>query len=230
MQVLIFILINIWAARLGTYLFSRIIKMKVDHRFDKMRNSFIKFSLFWTLQALSVWIIVLPCTMFLTVPEKILNDSSYGWVAIFIFLIAIFALVFESIADFQSSNFYKKMKSKKPECPFLNSGLWKSSRHPNYFGEIMFWYSMTLTTIVCTLINSQKETYYINILFLISPIYLNFILVYVSGIRMSELRWVNYYHTNESFKDYIHKTSALVPFFGRKGPMTILKNQYNEIK
>ncbi|MGL4768999.1 MAG: DUF1295 domain-containing protein [Mycoplasmoidaceae bacterium] len=230
MHILIYILINIWAIRLGRYLFLRIIKMKVDHRFDKMRNSFIKFSLFWTLQAISVWIIITPCTMFLTIPGKILDHSSYGWVAIFIFLIGIFALIFETIADIQSNNFYNKMKSKKPDCSFLNTGLWKASRHPNYFGEIVFWYSMTLTTIVYTLINSQKQIYYINILFLISPIYLNFILVYVSGIRMSELRWINCYQTNKEFKDYIHKTSALIPFLGKKGPMSILKNKYEQMK
>ena len=70
-QILIFILMNLWALRLGGYLLIRIRKIKIDHRFDKFRNSFVKFGGFWTLQGVSVFLIAIPGLFALTINKNI---------------------------------------------------------------------------------------------------------------------------------------------------------------
>ena len=65
-QIIIALLITIWGIRLATYLFSRILKIGKDSRFDGIREKFLKFAGFWTLQAVSVWIIMLPSTAVLS--------------------------------------------------------------------------------------------------------------------------------------------------------------------
>ena len=58
-------MIIVWSLRLGAYLFYRIFKMKKDSRFDEMRKKFIKIAAFWILQAISVWVLLLPYIFFM---------------------------------------------------------------------------------------------------------------------------------------------------------------------
>src|SRR3989344_422403 len=59
-QIITAFLITVWGLRLAGYLFVRILKTKKDVRFDKIRNDFFKFAKFWFLQAISIFIILLP--------------------------------------------------------------------------------------------------------------------------------------------------------------------------
>ena len=59
-QLLASLLVLLWAIRLGGYLFRRILRMKVDHRFDGMRDKPLRFARFWLLQAVAVAVIMLP--------------------------------------------------------------------------------------------------------------------------------------------------------------------------
>ncbi|HWP69023.1 MAG TPA: DUF1295 domain-containing protein, partial [Rectinemataceae bacterium] len=63
----------IWALRLGSYLFSRIMKTKVDHRFDGMREVPLKFARFWILQAIAVVLIMLPVAASVASPAPARN-------------------------------------------------------------------------------------------------------------------------------------------------------------
>jgi len=65
-QIIIALLITIWGIRLAAYLFSRILKIGKDSRFDGIREDFLKLAGFWTLQAVSIWIILLPFTVALS--------------------------------------------------------------------------------------------------------------------------------------------------------------------
>jgi steroid 5-alpha reductase family enzyme len=59
------LLVVVWAVRLGAYLFRRILRMKVDHRFDDVRDRPLRFARFWLLQALAVAVIMLPVSYLL---------------------------------------------------------------------------------------------------------------------------------------------------------------------
>ena len=64
-QLVAALLVLVWAVRLGGYLLGRILRIKVDHRFDEMRDNPLRFARFWLLQAISVAVIMLPVTYLL---------------------------------------------------------------------------------------------------------------------------------------------------------------------
>jgi steroid 5-alpha reductase family enzyme len=121
-NLILLIMVLTWAFRLGTFLLIRIRKQKKDDRFDNMRNSFFKFLGFWLLQGFTAWIILIPV---------ILSTEKY---CIFGLAIWLTGILIESFADYQKFSFNKNPKNKNK---FIQTGLWKYSRHPNYFGEIL---------------------------------------------------------------------------------------------
>ncbi len=227
-QILVFILMNLWALRLGTYLFIRIIKIKVDHRFDEMRNSFLKFGGFWTLQAFIVFLTSLPGIMFLNYDANLLMNNNATNLASLILLVSLFGLVFETIGDYQKNIFYNnKAKNKESsEGVFIQTGLWKISRHPNYFGESCVWYGVAFTMLATILISDVRlSENYIYIVFLISPIFLNISLIYISGLKLLEQKEWSKLKDNVDYQNYIKNTSMIIPYIGKKGKLSILKNK-----
>lgn len=226
-QILVFILMNLWALRLGAYLFMRIIKIKVDHRFDSMRNSFFKFGSFWTLQAFLVFMTSLPGIMFLTIDSNLLKVNQWTNFASLILLLSLFGLVFETIGDYQKNVFYNKKALDKENLDkvFISSGLWKITRHPNYFGEALFWYGISLTMITTVIISDPSWEKYFSIFFLISPLILNISLIYISGLKLLEEREWHKLKSNIDYQNYIKNTSMIIPFVGKKGKLSLLKNK-----
>lgn len=227
-QILVFILMNLWALRLGTYLFIRIIKIKVDHRFDEMRNSFLKFGGFWTLQAFIVFLTSLPGIMFLNYDANLLMNNNATNLASLILLVSLFGLVFETIGDYQKNIFYNNKAKNKESSKgvFIQTGLWKISRHPNYFGESCVWYGVAFTMLATILISDVRlSENYIYIVFLISPIFLNISLIYISGLKLLEQKEWSKLKDNVDYQNYIKNTSMIIPYIGKKGKLSILKNK-----
>ena len=131
-QIITAFLITVWGLRLAGYLFVRILKTKKDTRFDKIRNDPVKFAKFWFLQAIAIFIILLPALI-------ILNTQKTASLSFFLTGLVIWSAGFivESIADQQKFVFKSKAENKDKWIP---TGLWKYSRHPNYFGEILIWW------------------------------------------------------------------------------------------
>jgi len=84
----------------------------------------------------------------------------------------------------------------------MQTGLWKYTRHPNYFGEIMMWWGIFIITIPFT--NS--------IYFIVGPLTITLLLIFVSGIPMLEKKYAG----NPAFEDYKKRTSVLIPMPPRK--------------
>src|SRR6056300_543320 len=110
-----------------------------------------------------------------------------------------FGFVVEVIADNQKTAF-RAIPSNKDA--FINEGLWSRSRHPNYFGEITLWAEITVMSI------STFES--MNYLAIFSPIFSYLLLVYVSGVRMLELRGHKKWGHLDSYKDYKKNTPRLL--------------------
>lgn len=222
-QIVLLIIYNLWAIRIGSYLFVRILKTKVDHRFDKMRNSFLKFGMFWILQALTVFIISIPIIFALSIKSSYFSSSFNYYTLIFIVLSIIF-LIIETLADWQKYFFYKSKKNEKQQ--FINYGLWKDSRHPNYLGEIGFWYSLVSMFLLDYLMkNHSTLENWLQFLWLLSPLYINFLLVFVSGIPLLEIKSAKRFIENNSYQEYINKTPCLVFLIGKKGHINKVKKQ-----
>ena len=83
----------------------------------------------------------------------------------------------------------------------MKDGLWRLSRHPNYFGEIMLWWGIFLFAL-------PFGTWYLLIL---SPITITFLLTRVSGVPMLESK----YQSNPDYQRYVDETNALIPDLGK---------------
>ncbi len=194
--VILVIMIFIWAVRLGVYLFIRIQKTGRDKRFDDKRDYFWKFLSFWILQGISVWVILIPSVLFF---ENTTNN--FILISVFGMIIWLLGLIIEAVADSQKFNFKSNPKNKKK---WIESGLWKYSRHPNYLGEIMIWYGIYFFII------SYLDTVSV-ILGLIGPVYISLLLFFVSGVPLLEKRADKKWRKNEKYIEYKKRTGVLFP-------------------
>lgn len=194
--------IMLWAFRLGVYLFIRIHKMGRDARFDTRRSSFIKFGMFWLLQAVTCWVLMLP---FYFASDSHTQLISFSNNPLFLIGTGLFfaGLGIETIADFQKYR-YKLKSSADSSTPWIQDGLWKYSRHPNYFGEIILWWGLFLISF-----NGLEQFEYVTVL---SPIFITFLLVKVSGIPLLEKKYDTRFANNLLYKKYKTRTSLLVPW------------------
>ena len=195
-DVVIALLVIIWAVRLGSFLFLRVRKDGGDGRFDIMKTKFWWFLMTWNIQGMWVFLSLAAGLAAMTSNQKLEAD-------IFLLIglvIWITGFAIEVIADTQKSKFrsYPENKDK-----FISSGIWSWSRHPNYFGEILLWIGITVIALP-VLQGWQFIT-------LISPIFIIFLLTQVSGVRLLELRGKKKWGDNEEYQRYIQSTSVLIP-------------------
>lgn len=195
-QLLLTISIMIWAFRLGAYLLKRIITIGKDDRFDDKRNDFLKFLNFWILQTLVVWIVMLPFSLFLTA-RPVQTSPGSTIIGITIFLMGI---IIESFSDAQKFAYRSKEENKGH---WVDTGFWKYSRHPNYFGEILVWWGLFIVTIPML-----SGWGWITI---IGPMTITLFLFKVSGIPLLEKQNDIKYGDNPEFASYRENTSLLIP-------------------
>ena len=200
-DILLALFVWIWAFRLGSFLFIRVKKAGSDGRFDLMKKDFWWFLMTWTIQGL--WV-------FLTLAMALAAITSESKMAIDIFavigtLIWIFGFSIEVVADQQKTNFKDDPANKDN---FITVGLWSWSRHPNYFGEMVLWIGIAVIAFP-VLIGWQLVA-------LISPIFVIFLLTRISGITMLESRGYKKWKDDPAYIDYLEKTSVLVPFPPKK--------------
>ena len=163
------IFIIIWSLRLGTFLFLRIKKAGKDRRFNEIKKSFSWF--FMTFSVSGMWVTICSICALTGIANGIVFSST-TIIGIIIFIIG---FTIEIIADSQKTKFRANLNNKDK---FISSGLWKYSRHPNYLGEIILWFGISLISF-----SSLEGFQYVT---LISPIFTYLLLVNVSGINLLE--------------------------------------------
>ncbi|RJR29470.1 DUF1295 domain-containing protein [Candidatus Microgenomates bacterium] len=194
-HILLLMLIFAWSARLGTYLFVRIIKTKRDKRFDRIRDSFMKFALFWVFQGVSVWIILLPSILVLSMSNVLVER-----VSLLGLFVSYLGLAIETVADYQKFVFKNNPKNKDK---WIASGLWKYARHPNYFGEMLVWWGVFV--FVFPYLSGPGFTV------VVGPIFITVLLRFISGIPPLEKRYALKYKSNRDYLKYKNSTHLLVP-------------------
>lgn len=199
--VIVLTMVALWAIRIGGFLLYRVIKSGKDSRFDSMRSHFFKFGQFWLLQGMSVWILMIPVTLALYS-----KSSQIGLVSYVGLLIFLFGLSVETIADLQKSKFKDNIANHNK---WIDSGLWRYSRHPNYFGEILIWIGFYIYAI-------QSLGLFSALVALISPVFISLLLIFVSGIPLLEKSANSRWGKDEKYIDYKRKTSVLILMPNRK--------------
>ena len=184
----------IWALRLGSFLFLRVLKDKEDRRFSDWKKNFHQFLRVWTLQGLWVFLTSVAAATAIT-SRKIIEPDLFLYIGSFLW---VFGFLFESIADYQKRKFRSENKNK-----FIQSGLWSVSRHPNYFGEIVLWFGIALIAFP-TLVGPQ----YVS---LISPLFVYLLLTRVSGVHILEKHADDTWGKKKDYKAYKEKTPVLFP-------------------
>lgn len=199
-HVVLFVMILLWAVRIGGFLLYRVIKNGKDARFDDMRDKFFKFGRFWALQAITVWVLLIPS---LFAFENSSRVALFVWIGVIIWAIG---LLVESIADLQKYRFSQNPKNKGQ---WIEKGIWYYSRHPNYFGEMLIWIGVYVVAITSLPLDQA-------LIGLISPIFITTLLLFVSGIPLLEKSADKKWGNDQAYKRYKSSTSILVPLPKRK--------------
>jgi steroid 5-alpha reductase family enzyme len=194
--VLLLVLVIVWATRLGTFLFNRVMQTGKDDRFDKIKVSFTRFLLTWTLQGL--WVTFTSAAAWAAITST--HQQSLGWLAIIGLLIWVFGFFFELVADVQKSQFKANPENKGK---FIQNGLWSWSRHPNYFGEIVIWIGVAI--IALPVLKAWA------LLMLISPLWVIIQLTLISGLPQLENKADQRWGGQEDYERYKKNTPVLIP-------------------
>ncbi|CAF1563058.1 unnamed protein product [Rotaria magnacalcarata] len=187
-----------WALRLGAFLFYRILKVGKDSRFDRMRNNPTRLLITWMIQGIWVLITLLP-TLYLNQKQvdKPLTKTDYvGWI------LWLFGFIFETIADKQKMSFKNNLNNKNA---FIETGLWKYSRHPNYFGEMCAWFGLYISS-------SHMLVGYERFFGVLSPIFVTLLISFLSGIPILERQAMKLFASNPAYQAYRKRTPILIPF------------------
>jgi steroid 5-alpha reductase family enzyme len=195
-QLVAALLVLVWAVRLGAYLFRRILRIKVDHRFDEMRDKPLRFARFWLLQAISVAVIMLPVSYLLGRDDP----PGFGAWAVAGAAVWLVGLAVETAADAQKSSFKSQPENR---ARFITTGLWKYSRHPNYFGEMLVWWGLFVYAVPFL----EGAAFAV----VIGPVFITLLLLFVSGIPLLERSADAKYGDDPAYREYKRRTSILVP-------------------
>ena len=189
------LMILLWAIRIGGFLLIRVMKTGKDSRFDAIREDFFKFGKFWIGQAITVWLVLLPALFAYGQDGKIIVLS---WCGIVIWIVG---FTIESLADIQKYRF-----STNPENNghWIESGIWRYSRHPNYFGEILVWIGVYCYTL-------DALSGFEKLAGLVRPLFICILLLFVSGIPILEAAADKRWGKLKAYQTYKKRTSILIP-------------------
>jgi steroid 5-alpha reductase family enzyme len=197
-QVMVMALVAAWALRLGGYILLRNAGHGEDFRYQKMREN--AGEAFWWRSLLSVfllqgallWIISAPLLAAVHSDDPgSLGVTDYAGAAVWAF-----GFGFEAIGDWQLAQF-KRDPTHKGKV--MDHGLWRYTRHPNYFGEAVLWLGYFI-------IAAGTDWGWVTVF---SPALMTFLLLRVSGVAMLERAMTK---RRPGYEEYIRRTSAFVPW------------------
>lgn len=200
-KALTMILVTVWGLRLSLYILWRNWGKPEDFRYQKWRDEagskwwwFSFFKVFF-LQGVLLWIISIPLLLAQISPQP----AGLGVIEILALAVWVFGFFFEAMGDWQLARFKLNPANKGK---VLNRGVWRYTRHPNYFGDAAQWWGYYLLALAAGGWWS-----------IFSPIMMTLLLLQVSGVAMLEKTLKD---TKPQYREYIETTSAFIPWLPRK--------------
>lgn len=193
-------LVLAWGLRLAFHIFVRNRNRSEDFRYAKWRRDWGRlFALrsylqVFLLQGLILLVVSYPLMLVNRTPGRSLGALDFVGAAVWAL-----GFIFETVGDAQLLRFKRAPENKGK---IIMTGLWRITRHPNYFGEATMWWGIFLIALGA----ADGWTA------VISPLLITFLLLRVSGVRMLEKK----YEGNPEFKAYARRTSAFLPWFPKK--------------
>ena len=202
-RLLLALIAGTWSVRLATYLFmTRVRREGEDGRYVALRQSWgaqasWRFFIFFELQAALAIILTIPMALVAYSPVTPVEP----WALVAALALSIVSVVGESIADGQLHRFRQDPAHRGVTC---RAGLWRYSRHPNYFFEWLHWW-------VYVALGASAPFGYLT---LIGPILMYYLIVYVTGVPPTEARALE--SRGDDYRRYQQTTNALIPWFPRE--------------
>lgn len=189
---------TLWGGRLSGYLAWRNLGRGEDKRYAVMRSkhgpSFAVVSLFtvFALQGAVMWTVSLPVQIGIACAQP-------GWIAVHVVGVVVWAvgLLFESIGDTQLARFKAKPEN---EHRVLKRGLWRYTRHPNYFGDFLVWWGLFFVAVA----------HGAGLWTVIGPIVMSVLLMRISGVTLLEK---SLKQSRPEYEQYVRQTNTFFPWF-----------------
>ncbi|KAF9132829.1 hypothetical protein BGW39_011215 [Mortierella sp. 14UC] len=206
----------VWAAYLGSFLFSRVLKHG-DKRFHNIKRAPSRFLVYWLVQGIWIALTALPVYMTNSIPASVHPDlglQDYIGLALWGS-----GFVFQVVANYQKQKWRKEI-GRDYKRSFISTGLWSLSRHPNYFGECLLWFGSYLfsSSAFSTALASPAPimSHWMSRLAVFSPIFVTFLITRVSGIPLLERENDRRLKDVVAYWKYKKATSMFVPTWPRR--------------
>lgn len=196
-KLILLILVNLWGWRLAGHVFMRGRGRGEDRRYAKWREQHSPGFAWWSLRFVFLlqggiaWLVCLGFQVGMYAAEP----AGFGWLSWVGLVVWCFGYYWEAVGDYQLLKF---MRDPANRGGILDSGLWRYTRHPNYFGETVMWWGIFLIVLPVPY----------GWLTIISPLLLTFLILKVSGVTMLEK---DQQEVKPKYADYIRRTSAFIP-------------------
>lgn len=193
--ILAFVLIFVWGTRLSVHIGRRNLKKSEDFRYKAWRDNWGK----WLYVRSYFQIFIFQGVLLLLIVSPVLLISSYAHggvtpVLAMATLLWLGGFMFEAVGDSQLATFLKDPKNKGH---VMQGGLWRYTRHPNYFGEVTQWWGIGMIAV----------GYRYGLLGIIGPAVITYLILKVSGVPMLEKK----YSSNPDYQAYARRTSMFIP-------------------
>lgn len=187
-------LVTVWGLRLALHIYNRNKNKPEDSRYLEWRKTWTNFYLrsffqVFMLQGVFLFLISLPVFF---INHSVSN--SFGILEAVGFIVWGIGFYFETTGDKQLKEFLSDSKNKGK---LMDKGLWRYSRHPNYFGEVTQWWGIYIIAL------SMPGAFFT----LVGPLTISFLILFVSGIPLLEKKYAG----RPDFEAYKKKTSIFIP-------------------
>jgi len=196
-RALVLVLTGIWGLRLGTHIFTRNLGQGEDKRYASLlrRNTgrlatFVLRHIYWP-QGRVMWFVSLPLQVAMYEHAPV---SAITWLGVAVWAVG---FGFETVGDRQLRRF---RGDRAHVGQVLDRGLWRYTRHPNYFGDAVVWFGLWL--LACS--------HWLGVLTLAAPIYMTNMLVRHTGKKLLEKHMAR--SKGAAYADYVRRTSGFIPW------------------
>ena len=201
-KILLLVLVTLWGLRLFIYLSWRNIGKGEDFRYQEFRRKYGA-ERYWWFSYFQVFLLQGVFIMFVSLPllgaHSQTGSDGLNWMDYLGIVVFIIGFAFEAGGDYQLARFKHNPNNKGK---VLNTGFWKYTRHPNYFGDSAVWWSFGIFSIAA-------GSYWT----VIGSLFMTLLIIKVSGVALLE-KSLNV--TRPQYRDYIQKTNSFFPWFPKK--------------
>lgn len=194
-----------WSVRLGSRIFRKNLGKPEDVRYANWRAEWMERGKLYFLLRSFLQINVLQIVIILVVAAPALwalsyPDAYHQWFVVIGFAVFVFGLLYETIADLQLDQFIARKIAGTESATLMTAGLFALSRRPNYFGETLVWWGLTIMVLPLPF----------GWVAIVSPLLITYIVTQITGPMLERVFLEKY---PEEYRAYMDSTSYFIPWF-----------------